>query len=123
VVADIRKPLPGADFLPHFHFFVDLNNKKLVNNTTQLTIAGVLIPSSFLKLSIPPLSHRPKKFSDLLAEYPQLTQHYYYHDQSTNHNVPHSIATHGQPVTSKARRLASEKLSTAKKEIQHMLNL
>lgn len=41
MVADVSKPLLGAGFLHHFHLSVDLNSKKLVDNTTQLSISGV----------------------------------------------------------------------------------
>ncbi len=123
VVAEVSKPLLGADFLHHFHLSVDLNSRKLLDNTTQLTIAGVLIPSSSLKPSIPPPTHSPNEFSILLAEYPQLTQQHNYHDQPPKHNVTHTITTTGQPVSSKARRLAPERLDVAKKEFQHMLDL
>ena len=44
VVADVSKPILGADCLHHFHLSVDLNKRTLVDNTTQLTIAGVLAP-------------------------------------------------------------------------------
>ena len=54
VVADVGRPLLGADFLHHFHLTVDLNKRTLVDGTTQLTIAGVIASSSFPKPSSPP---------------------------------------------------------------------
>lgn len=123
VVADVRKPILGADFLHHFHLSVDLNKRAVVDNTTQLTIAGVLASTPSLKPSIPPPPNPPNEYTALLAEYPQLTQPHNYNDQPTKHNVTHSIATNGQPVAAKARRLAPERLHSAKKEFQHMLDL
>ena len=123
VVADVGRPILGADFLHHFHLSVDLNKRTLVDNTTQLTIAGVLVSSQSLQPSIPPPSHPPNEFTSLLAEYPQLTQPHNYHDQPAKHNTTHTIITTGQPVAAKARRLAPERLRSAKKEFQHMLDL
>ena len=48
VIAEVDKPLLGADFLHHFQLSVDLNKKRLVDNTTQLTIAGILATSASL---------------------------------------------------------------------------
>ncbi len=74
VIADVSKPLLGADFLHHFHLSVDLNSRKLVDNTTHLSISGVLAPFLSLKPSLPPLPHSSNDYSRLLTEYPQLTQ-------------------------------------------------
>ena len=42
VIADVQKPILGADFLQHFSLFVDLRRKRLVDSTTQLSIQGIL---------------------------------------------------------------------------------
>ena len=93
VIADVNKPLLGADFLHHFHLSVDLNSRKLVDNTTHLSICGVLAPSLSLKPSLPPLPHSPNNYSRLLTEYPQLTQTHSYLNQPPKHSVTHTIAT------------------------------
>ena len=123
VVADVSKPILGADFLHHFHLAVDLNKRILVDNTTQCTIACVLPPAPSLQPRMPPAPHPPNDYTALLAEYPQLTQPHNYHDQPVQHDVTHSIVTNGQPIAAKARRLAPERLQSAKKEFQHMLDL
>ena len=117
------KPLLGADFLHHFQLSVDLNKKRLVDNTTRLTIAGILATSTSLTPSIPPTPNSPNQYTALLAEYPQLTQPHNFSEQPVKHNVTHAIVTSGQPVASKARRLSPERLCSAKKEFQHMLDL
>jgi len=38
LVAEVQKPIIGADFLHHFKFSVDLKKKALVNKTTDLSI-------------------------------------------------------------------------------------
>ena len=123
MIAEVSKPILGADFLHHFHLSVDLNKRTLVDNTTQLTIAGILASSPSLKPYIPPPPHPPNEFTTLLAEYPQLTQPHNYNEQPTKHKVTHSILINCQPISAKTRRLAPERLHSAKKEFQHMLDL
>ncbi len=120
VIAEIDKPLLGADFLHHFHLSVDLNKRTLVDNTTKLTIAGILITSISQQPTIPPLPDPPNEFTALLAQYPQLTQPHNFSEQPAKHNITHAIVTTGQPVTMKARHTSPERLCSAKKEFQHM---
>ncbi len=122
VIADVDKPLLGADFLHHFQQTVDLNNKKLVDNTTQLTISGVVANSGALKPAIPP-PNSSAEYTVLLADYPQLTQPHNFSEQPVRHNVAHSLVTTGPPIAMKARRLSPERLCAAKKEFQHILDL
>jgi len=46
LVAEFKKPIIVADFFHHFNFFVDLKKKVLVDNTTDLSISGLLAPST-----------------------------------------------------------------------------
>ena len=123
MVAEVQTPIIGADFLHHFNLSVDLNKKTLVDNTTDLSISGLLAPSTSPTLSLPPPPTPPSEFTALLAEFPELTQSHNYLHQPAKHDVAHSISTSGQPVAAKARRLAPERLRAAKKEFQHMLDL
>ena len=40
VVADVAKPIIGADFLDHFGLLVDLKRRRLLDNTTSLSSRG-----------------------------------------------------------------------------------
>ena len=91
-----------------------------MDNTTDLSISGLLAPSTSPAPSLPQPSP-PNKFTSLLAEFPQLTQPHNY--KPSKHDVTHSISTTGQPIAAKARRLAPDKLATAKRQFQHMLDL
>ena len=102
---------------------MDLNKRTLVDNTTDLSISGLLAPTTSPTPTLSPPLNPPNEFSSLLAEFPQLIQPHNYKDQPAKHDVTHSISTKGQPVAAKARRLAPEKLRAAKKEFQHMLDL
>ena len=42
IIADVSKPLLGADFLHHFGLLVDIAHGKLVDTNTHLSIHGIL---------------------------------------------------------------------------------
>ena len=41
VIADVERPILGADFLRHFHLLVDMKRTHLIDSTTQLRIQGI----------------------------------------------------------------------------------
>ncbi len=61
-------------------------------------------------------------FSQLLAEFPAVTEAVST-DRLVKHSVTHHIQTVGQPVSSRTRRLAPERLNIARQEFDHMLEL
>ena len=42
IVADVQKPIIGADFLRHFGLLVDIKEHQLIDATTRLHIQGIL---------------------------------------------------------------------------------
>ena len=40
VVADVKQPILGADFLNHFNLLVDLKHKQLIDSSTHLQVQG-----------------------------------------------------------------------------------
>ena len=68
----------------------------------------------------------PKDATDtyltLLSEFPTLTQ-VSIPDTPIKHEVTHHIVTSGPPVSARPRRLAPDRLSAAKREFEHMLQL
>lgn len=52
VVANISKPILGADFLHHFGILFDIAHGKLVDTNTHLSVHGVLTEDSPLSLTI-----------------------------------------------------------------------
>ncbi len=123
VIADMKQPILGADFLRYFGLLVDLRQHKLHDSVTNLHVSG-------LRLS-PPLSSTgllcvrksdDSMLSQLLAEFPAVTEAVST-DRSVKHSVTHHIQTVGQPVSSGTRRLAPERLNIARQEFDHMLEL
>jgi len=120
VIADIAKPIIGADFLSHFNLVVDLKNRRLIDQVTGLTILGRRINchEPLIKTIV-----GTTLYHSLLNEFRDITRP----DgrvREVKHNTRHHIrTTSGPPVASKPRRLAPEKLAIAKKEFQKMLEL
>ena len=43
IIADVHKPIIGADFLRHFNLLVDVHHKRLVDAVTQCKVQGFLL--------------------------------------------------------------------------------
>ena len=122
IIADVHKPLLGADFLHHFGLLVDVTNGKLVDKQTRLSIHGILAQDTPPSLTLP--THASSQaYSALLSEFPELTHVHNYNDSPVKHSVTHHITSSGSPVSCRARRLPPEKLKVARKEFEHMLEL
>ena len=73
VIADVQKPILGADFLRHYGLPVDMHTRKLIDTHTHLQVHGIAStgtspsPSLCSKDSANP-------YLTLLAEFPALTQ-------------------------------------------------
>ena len=121
IIADVPKPILGADFLQNFNLLVDVRHHRLADSVTHLKVQGILADT-------PPsgISRCPKDpnnpYLALLADFPGVTQASF-SDRPVKHSVTHQIRTVGQPVSSRTRRLAPERLKVARQEFDHMLQL
>ena len=121
LIADVRHPILGADFLRHFNLLVDMTRGRLIDSLTQLQINGTLTKG----ISLSPCVSRPSagdSFSALLQEFPALTSPVP-KDRSVQHEVVHHITTTGPPVHARPRRLPPGRLQAAKQDFEHMLAL
>ena len=121
IVADVQKPIIGADFLRHFGLLVDIKQHQLIDATTRLLIQGILSTDPSPTPSICPkdTSH---PYYTLLQEFPALMQ-VSTPDTPIKHDIVHHIETTGAPVSARPRRLAPDRLRAAKQEFEHMLQL
>ena len=121
VIADVKKPILGADFLRHFGLLVDMRRLKLTDAHTHLSIQGILSsdPSPSPSVCAKDVDNPHLK---LLSEFPALTQ-VCTPDTPTKHEIEHHIETTGPPVSARPRRLAPDRLKVAKREFEHMLQL
>jgi hypothetical protein len=116
VLAEISKPIIGADFLRSFALLVDLRGSRLIDGNTFASI-----PTTASMEWAPHIRHvsaaavSDNVFARLLAERPALTTPTFSH-ASPKHGVEHYIPTTGPPVYAHARRLAPDKLAFTKAE-------
>ena len=120
-VADVRRPILGADFLGHHGLLVDLKNRILIDSETKLKTDMISTHQNTHSLTTlnPLFSSNP--FPSLLLDYPELTRSFI--DTPIKHDVVHRIVTTGHPVSARTRRLPPERLTLAMSEFDHMMKL
>lgn len=118
IVADIAKPIIGADFLSAFGLLVDLKNRQLIDEVTSLTTRGRLTVDDTTSVrTILGVS----QYHQLLAGYPDITRPTSA-TAKVRHDVVHHIATTpGQPTYCRPRRLSPEMYAAAKIEFDALL--
>ncbi|XP_018395959.1 PREDICTED: uncharacterized protein LOC108774366 [Cyphomyrmex costatus] len=120
VVADVSKPIIGADFLAHYGLLVDLRGGKLVDQVTSLTVPGQCICCSVPSIKTV-AGETP--YHVLMTKYPEVTRPEG-RPREVKHETRHYIETApGPPIASRPRRLAPERLTIARKEFQTMVEL
>ena len=123
LVAEVRRPLIGADFLTHSSLLVNLRNKQLVHpeelHSTPLhrtrrrsRITGLAVAATA----------NPSPLAKLLTEFPSVAVPNFKIDRP-KHEVRHTIETRGQPIRAKARPLPPQKLAAAKANFAGMATL
>lgn len=118
IVADVEKPIIGADFLSWFDLLVDIRNQRIIDNTTKLTSQGSLINSS--GVTVKTIS-ATDTYHKLISEFADITRPSVFSD-TVKHSTVHRIeTTPGQPTTSRPRRLAPDRYKAAKAEFELML--
>ncbi|GFX76403.1 transposon Ty3-G Gag-Pol polyprotein [Trichonephila clavipes] len=119
IIAKVKRGIIGADFLQKFQLLIDLHNRKLIDGVTNLSIKGEV--ATIQENNDLSTVNRTSKYFNLLKSYPDLTKPNLV-NRVVKHGVKHHILTTGQPVYSKARQLAPDKLKLAKQEFQFMLD-
>lgn len=129
IIADVTRPIIGADFLSNFNIQVDLKKRKLIDSTTQLKSHCSMKPVPMDEVSITTiikenLTTNGSNYEKLLAEFHDLTMPPNYTSENENRTgVYHHIETKGAPVYAKARRLTPGKYESAKKDFEHMVKV
>ena len=99
IVADIKQPIIGADFLIHYSLLVDLKS------------LGLAIPatlSSINPLSLNRVDTVQNDYTKLLGQFPELTRSTT-KGEPVKHGITHKIVTKGHPIFTLPRRLAPDK--------------
>ena len=72
IVADVKQPIIGADFLIHYSLLVDLKSRCLRDMRTGLAIPATL--SSIKPLSLNRVDTVQNNYTKLLGQFPELTR-------------------------------------------------
>ena len=122
LLADVSKPILGADFLEYYGLTVDLKKRLLLDPQTSHSKKGSLttITKDHYNLSV--ISFEENEYSRILKEFPNLLKPADF-SKPPKHSVKHYILTDGPPYSTKARRLDPDRLEIAKKEFQKMVDL
>ena len=119
IIADVKNPIIGADFLRHYSLLVDVEHNRLVDNITQLRVQGVSVQESSPSPTLLP-HHPTTEFEAILLDHPAIVRPCTT-EQPVKHSVTHYIHTVGSPVHARPRRLSPERLKTAKQHFEYML--
>ena len=119
VIADIRVPIIGADFLREYGLLVNMQCGRLVDATTSLhtqgTMSHIVSPSPCFSVQ-----HGSTEYDALLADFSSVTKPCTA-PRPVRHTVTHHIRTTGPPVHARARRLPPDRLRIARHEFEHMM--
>ena len=100
IVADVKQPIIGADFLIHYNLLVDLRSRCLRDMRTGLAIAASL--SSITPLSLNKVDTVQNEYTKLLVQFPELTRPTT-KGETVKHSITHKIVTKGHPVFARPR--------------------
>ena len=120
IVADVKQPIIGADFLIHYSLLVDLKSRCLRDMRISLAIPATL--SSITPLSLNRVDTVQNDYTKLSGQFPELTRPTM-KGEPVKHGITHKIVTKGHPVFARPRRLAPDKLVTARRESDDMIKL
>ncbi|GBM80311.1 Transposon Ty3-G Gag-Pol polyprotein [Araneus ventricosus] len=118
VIADITKPIIGADFLQQFGLLVKLKKRCLLDPITNLKSMG---RTGFSEIPNVKTISGNSEYHELLNLYKGITKLNSTFPKAIKHNTLHFIPTCGPPVTARARRLYPAQLKVAKQEFEYML--
>ena len=119
IIADVDKPILGADFLNKYGLLVDLKMKRLVDPlTTVKSQTGWIMHGPSTSMAI--LNDPKPALRSLWAEFRDITVPAAV-NSGKSHLVTHHIITNGPPVFAKPRRLPTDKFRAAKEEFDFLL--
>ena len=118
IIADVRRPILGADFLRRHKLLVDLCDQKLIDAHSFQSYACAATNNDLCVSPVATVDSNHYK-QCLLQQYPELRRPTF-HAARPSHDVSHYITTDGPPVHCKTRRLPPDKLAIAKVEFLEM---
>ena len=115
LVADVKRPILGADFLRSTGLLVDIRGQRLINKETfnSVRLRGQLPTGPNAPAALDSIASAGDRFGRLLSEFPTINTPNF-SCPTVNHGVQHRIATNCAPIRSKARRLLQTNLPLQK---------
>lgn len=117
IIAEISKPIIGADFLKHHQLLVDIAGQCLVDKVTKLTVKA---PISYTSERTVRSIDVDQPYHQLLSKFPDILRPSWM-KEIPNHRVEHHIETSGPPIHSKTRPLPPHLYLAVKKEFETMM--
>lgn len=71
VIADVAKPIIGADFISHYELLIDLKNKRLIDTKTGVMVNSEVHTSNSPTVKIISTSF-PEPYSNLIKKFPNI---------------------------------------------------
>ena len=99
LVADVSKPILGADFLAHYNLLPDLSNRRLVDSITHVAYSDEV---SECQVSEIRTATDSSTFHRLLQEFPRITRPFGCPVATRHDTVHHIITTPGTRSTKTA---------------------
>lgn len=118
VVANVDRPIIGADFISHYGLLVDCKNRQLLDRLTTLSSMGTIKKCD--QISIKAISGNTD-FHQLLSQYPDLIKPSGIFREVKHSTVHYIHTTPGPPVFCRPRRLAPDRLKVAKQQFEDMI--
>lgn len=119
IIADVKQPILGADFLSHHKLLVDVSGRKLLDQTTSICVVGSIV--SWIEPSLTTIDNSCT-YHKLLLQYPEITKPMSFKENPPP-SVVHHIETTGPPVFARARPLAPDRYVNVKEEFRRMQEL
>lgn len=120
IIADVTIPILGADFLSNTGLLVDIKKGKIIDPLTTISSVGQITRTDLPSLSLVDKKSFEQDIQELLIKFVDITQNTK-NLSTTKHNVTHFIETKGPPISSRARRLAPDRLKIAKEYFDEMV--
>ena len=122
ILADVTRPILGADFFATNYILPDLARKRLVDAEEDQWATGAPMAAKVICQVEAGKDEDDNEFQQLLKDFPSILSPNF-KSKENKHQIYHYIPTKGAPVFAKPRRLDEEKLKSAKRYFQEMEEL
>ena len=116
-IADVTRPILGADFFRSHDLAIDIRGCRLYNLSTGRCHKAYMSHSIGAIFGL--TTRQATEYDAIVNDYPSILIHDFT-SAGSKHGVQHYIETSGPPISSRARRLDPEKLASAKSAFKEM---